>query len=396
MIKSLSVFLFLALSHVLMAQGIQGALFATQDKRPNLFISAQPNTFRGTSFQNTPERPYVAAEINSLPSSAANSNDDSVNTPAPHYASMRWASYQRVTFDGHTPLTTTDIKPVGLAITSAVYAGGFLALHIYESNAWWSSDRGPFHFEEDWPENLQNDKFGHFFGAYYMSYFSREALLECGLSDEASHDYGALMGGLYQFYVEINDGFSRSWGFSPTDASADLAGAAFFFAQYHIPVLQNFHEKWSYWPSQFLGSGSIPGQKRTIIDDYNGQSFWWSVDVWNLLPESAQQWWPKWLQVALGYTARKWEPYLGNTPAGQASQVVDSRQYTDVADTREIYISLDYNLINLLPKTNLPFINWLIQTADNIHFPAPAIRLTPKFQAFIAFPFQLQIGNFWF
>ncbi|HET7152883.1 MAG TPA: DUF2279 domain-containing protein [Candidatus Kapabacteria bacterium] len=392
MIKSFSLFLTLVFSNIVMAQGTQSALFATP--KPSLFAglsspSSAPNLFAKTQ-PVLPERAHAESDA---PASEAR-NDDSL-APIP-YANMRWASYERVTFDGHTPLTKTEIKPIGLAITSAVYAGGFIALHIYESNAWWSTDRAAFHFEEDWPENLQNDKFGHFFGAYYMSYFSREALLQCGLSDEASHDYGALMGGLYQFYVETNDGYSKSWGFSPTDASADLLGAAYFFAQYHIPVLQNFHEKWSYWPSQFLGSGSIPGQKRTILDDYNGQSFWWSVDVWNLLPESAQQWWPKWLEVALGYTARKWEPYLGNTPAGQASQVVDSRQYTDVADTREIYISLDYNLMNLLPKTNIPFLNWLIQTADNIHFPAPAIRLTPKFQAFIAFPFQLQLGNFWF
>src|SRR5579883_705003 len=164
MIKSLSVFLFLALSHVLMAQGIQSTLFTApeplfspglraQNHRSNLFIIAQPNASPSTSFQNAPERPYAAADVNSLPPSAGNSNDDSVNTPEPHYANMRWASYERVTFDGHTPLTTTDIKPIGLAITSGVYAGAFLALHIYEANAWWRNDRAPFHFEEDWPEN---------------------------------------------------------------------------------------------------------------------------------------------------------------------------------------------------------------------------------------------------
>ncbi|HLX11668.1 MAG TPA: DUF2279 domain-containing protein, partial [Bacteroidota bacterium] len=203
------------------------------------------------------------------------------------------------------------------------FAGAIVALHIYQLHAWWSADRGPFHFQEDWPIDLQVDKFGHFYGAYMIGYFSRETLLESGLSDEAASDWGAVMGLTYQLYVETEDGFSTKWGFSPTDAYADIAGAAYFFAQKHVPVLQNFHEKWSYIPSSFLGKGNIPGQTRTAFDDYEGQTFWWTADVWNLLPPDWQSHYPNWLQLAVGYSAK----HYGSIPS-------------DVPDTREVFLAL--------------------------------------------------------
>ena len=100
------------------------------------------------------------------------------DTAPPPAADMHWGSYTRVTIDGHVPLVETGVRPVPAAITAAAYLSAFVGLHVYQENAWWKRDRGPFHFEEDWPENLQNDKFGHFYGAYMMSYASREALLE--------------------------------------------------------------------------------------------------------------------------------------------------------------------------------------------------------------------------
>lgn len=332
----------------------------------------------------------VAACATAALASVDSSRTSPVVADSDDETSMAWASYQRVTIDGAPPNPHTVIRPVPFAIASTVYLGAMVGLHIYQANAWWKKDRGPFHFQEDWSENLQNDKFGHFFGAYVNSYFIRETLIECGFGQEASHDFGGILGGLYSLFVEIEDGFSTRWGFSPTDAYADLLGAGYFLIQADFPILQNFHEKWNYWPSKFLGSGSIPGQQRTFIDDYQGQSYWWSADVWNMLPANAQSWYPKWLQLSIGYTARKHGIY---DPTG-AHLAQDPRSTTDVADTREIYFGLDYSLQNLIPKTNIAFIDWLVQTLDNFHFPAPAIRLTPTVKAFLLYPIQLKIGNF--
>ena len=332
----------------------------------------------------------VALPMDSVHASEPVAASDSLAAPAiPDHVvpSMHWASYDRVTFDGTPPNTETHVRPIPFAVTATLYGGAIVGLHLYQANAWWSKDRRSFHFSEDWPENLQNDKFGHFFGAYINSYMMREAMIESGLSDADAHNWASILGAVYSLYVEVEDGFASSWGFSPTDAYADIAGGGFFLAQRYVPFLQNFHEKWSYWPSKFLGSGSIPGQQRTVFDDYQGQSYWWSVDVWNMLPASAQAWWPKWLQVAVGYTARKYGPYLGTAaPPGSPASV-------DLPDTREVSIGLDYSFPNLIPKTHIPVIDWFVQTLDFFHFPAPTLRLSPTVQGYLLYPIQFRIGN---
>jgi len=289
---------------------------------------------------------------------------------------VRWASYSRTTLDGSLPPPVTRIRTPEFLTTLSLYAGAIVGLHLYQAQAWWRDDRGPFHFQEDWPVDLQVDKFGHFFGAYLLSYASREALLESGFTDGDAHAWGAVMGLAYQLYVEVEDGFSTQWGFSPTDAYADIAGASYFYAQRFVPILQNFHEKWTYWPSPFLGSGSIPGQRRTIFDDYQGQSYWWTVDLWNLLPDRYKNVYPKWLQLAVGYAVMN-----------------DSRTPTDIPTTREVFIGFDYNLNHLIPKTNLPAVNWFIQTLDNLHFPAPAFQLAPERRFYILYPIRFHIGG---
>ncbi len=305
-------------------------------------------------------------------------------------SSLQWGSNTRVTIDGSTPQATTSIRPIPFGVLCGVYTLGTVGLHIYQANAWWRKDRGPFHFQEDWPENLQNDKFGHFFGSYMNAYVVREALLASGFSDEAAHDWGGALGTVYQLYVEMEDGFATTWGFSPTDAYADILGGGYLIAQYYVPVLRNFHEKWAYWPSKFLGSGSIPGQQRTVFDDYQGQSFWWTVDIHNLTggKESA---WPKWLQVAVGYTARKYGPYLAGTPFCTGDP--NDPACTDLPDTREVYLGLDYNLCQLIPKSGIPVVDWLVQSLDNFHFPAPALRLAPNVKFFLLYPITINIGS---
>jgi hypothetical protein len=306
-------------------------------------------------------------------------------------SSFQWGSNTRVTMDGSIPPQTTSIRGIPFAILGAVYVTATAGVALYEANAWWSKDRGPFHIEEDWPENLQNDKFGHFYGTYMDAYLTREALLTSGFSDEAANNLGALMGTLYQLFVETQDGFSTQWGFSPTDAYFDILGGGYLVAQYYVPVLRNFHEKWSYWPSKFLGSGSIPGQQRTVFDDYQGQSFWWTVDMHNLLSGKEPSTWPGWLQLSLGYTARKYGAYLAGTPYCTGNP--NDPACTDLPDTREVYIGIDYNLCQLIGKTGVPFLDWFIQSLDNIHFPAPALRLTPNVKLFLLYPISLNIGS---
>jgi hypothetical protein len=329
---------------------------------PSDFASAQSPARDSTSIAAA-RAPAVAADAAPLP----------LVPPDPLWP-RPFASWERVTMDGSVPNAETHIRATPFIIGSTLTAGSLTAMHLYQLNAWWKNNRAPFHFEEDWPYELQVDKFGHFTGGYIWSYLFKETMLWSGFGENASTDVGAAMGLGWQTFIEVEDGFAKSWGFSPTDFYADVAGAAYFWAQNYVPVLQNFQPKWTYWPSSELGNGSMPGQKRTFNDDYQGQTYWWSVNVANLLPQSAQGVWPNWLNLAFGYGAR-------DTNAD------------DIMDYRIYYIGLDYNLSKIIPKSGIPFIDWCVQTANIIHLPAPALQVSPHTKFYLLYPIRLKIGG---
>ncbi|MFI5264146.1 MAG: DUF2279 domain-containing protein, partial [Candidatus Kapaibacterium sp.] len=182
-----------------------------------------------------------------------------------------------------------DIQPQDIdwgkfAITTGVLAASITGLHILQYNSWWANQRGPFHVEDDPDYEHNYDKYGHTFAAYYTSHFFQEAFSWSGLDSSQSTILGGICGAMYEFYVEIEDGFAKDWGFSPGDAKGDIAGATFFILRNRIDFLRNFQYKWFYYPS-----GEKPYTKdQTLnpLDDYGGQSYWLTVDVHRMLPIS--------------------------------------------------------------------------------------------------------------
>lgn len=283
-----------------------------------------------------------------------------------------YAGAQRYTMDGSLPPLETTIRPVSAAIVGGVYIGGVIALHINQSNAWWADQRGAFHVQDDWEYALQVDKAGHFFGGYMCSYVMSEGLMTAGLSWDAATVWGGITGLMYQTYVEVEDGYARDWGFSPSDMVSNTIGASFFVAQHYVPFLQNFTPKWQYVPSSVLDANTI-SHAVTFIDDYNGSTFWLSANVHNLLPEQAAHYWPRWLNVAFGYNV-----------LGVGLPREDQRE-------RRYVIGLDYNLVEILPD-GPPLWNWFRQGLNHIKLPAPAIVIghTTSFRLF--YPFTISTG----
>jgi len=72
-----------------------------------------------------------------------------------------YAGHLRYTMDGSRPRSITEIKPATMGVVGGVYIGAIVFLHIHQQNAWWSGNRGNFHFQEDWVSALQVDKAGH-------------------------------------------------------------------------------------------------------------------------------------------------------------------------------------------------------------------------------------------
>ena len=292
-----------------------------------------------------------------------------------------YAGERRYTLDGLLPNTQTEIRPTSAAVLGGIYLGTLTWLHFHQANAWWSKDRGKFHFEEDWVYALQVDKAGHFYGGYLISYLMSEGLLASGFSWDDASIWGTALGIAYQTYVETEDGFATSWGFSPSDWYADAAGSLFFLAQHYVPALQNITPKWQYIPSEWSGEPVLSTRPRTFIDDYNSSTFWWSVNVYNILPGEMKKYWVPWLDLSFGYGA-------------DAIDAASTGGSPDQLATRRYMIGLDYNLVKILPEGGW-FWNWFRQSLNYIKLPSPAVEFKNNVTRFyLMYPFRISVGDF--
>lgn len=287
---------------------------------------------------------------------------------------------RRYTMDGSMPRLKTEIRPVTASIVGGIYLAGMIGLHFHQQKAWWSGQRRNFHIQEDWVSALQVDKAGHAYGSYVYSYVMGEGLMASGVDWNSSALWGSILGLGFQTYVEIEDGFAKDWGFAPSDWYFDLLGASFYLAQHYSPVLQNITPKWEYVPSEWTDKPVIK-RPRTVLDDYNSSTFWWSVNVYNYLNSSQKEYWPSWLNIAIGY-------------GGDAIDAnPDPNGPPDQLSVRRYLIGLDYNLVRLLPEGG-PVWNWIRQSLNYIKLPSPALEFSKNgTKFFLLYPFKLNIGN---
>lgn len=265
-----------------------------------------------------------------------------------------------------------DIDWNRFAISTGILGAAIGGIHILQYNSWWKDQRGPFHIYDDQDYKVNFDKYGHGFGAYYASHFFREAFTWSGFDDGQAVLLGAVSACLWEFYVEIEDGFAKTWGFSPSDALADIAGSAFYVARNRVPFLRNFQYKWTYFPSEQLLNNHP--DTRNPIDDYSGQYYWMVANINGLLPKSWQGVVPDWLGLAFGV-------------GGDNLDALDWSQ-------RKLayYIALDYDLSKVIPESKFGILNFIRRALEYWHFPAPAFRIQPDPRFFILFPFRMSIG----
>lgn len=236
----------------------------------------------------------------------------------------------------------------------AVYASAVAGVHIYQANAWWKNKRTKFHFQNDWEYSLWIDKVGHTYGTMLIAHAFAAGLEASNLDSERSIIFGSVGALLYQLYVEVEDGFGPEWGFSPGDATFDLLGALYPISQYYFPYLSNYKLKFGYYPRQLNEKGLIAGQKHIIIDDYEGQKFWLSVRMEEVLPKSLSKYWPDFLMLAFGMGVTR----LDGIGGGQ----------------RDYYIALDFDT-EWIPLFG-PGWQFVKNTLNYYHFPLPGIRIT--------------------
>jgi hypothetical protein len=263
--------------------------------------------------------------------------------------------FYEVRQDELNPLARDINYPV-LYGMGALTIGTGLTIHFYQKNAWWADQSRVFRIQDDWDYALWIDKIGHFYGTILISHAMSASLEACNLPAEDCVVYGSLGAFLFQAYIEYEDGFGLDWGFSPGDFMSDFLGAMYPVAQYYIPYLNNFQFRVSYYPKHLSGANPITGHKHIIVDDYEGQKFWLSFKMKNLLPKDVAKYWPGFLQLSLGMGVRDLD--------GSGGGISD------------FYLAFDIDA-DYLPISG-SFGQFIKNTLNLWHFPMPGIRINNK------------------
>ncbi|MBD0835966.1 DUF2279 domain-containing protein [Aestuariibaculum suncheonense] len=259
-----------------------------------------------------------------------------------------------------------------VVISEATLAG----IALVGLNQLWYADyeQSKFHTINDNNEWLQMDKMGHAFTAYQMGKFGAGLLNWSGVSEKQQLIYGSTLGFGFLTAVEVLDGFSKEWGFSWGDIIANASGTGLYVGQQLLWNEQRILLKFSYHETMFaqqrsdkLGEGFF----ERILKDYNGQTYWLSLNLSSFLKEKKI---PKWLNVAFGYGAEGMLSGISN------KNNLDLPSYDRY---RQFYLSLDVDLSKI--KTNSSLLQTVFEVFNTVKLPFPTIEINRNGCAFHLF-----------
>ncbi len=241
-----------------------------------------------------------------------------------------------------------------LGFVGGVTAAAFVYGYGIQNTMWWKGTKSHFHtnWQQDWTYAMGSDKFGHFYFAHLVANVYSQLFEWCGINHKKSLLYGASFAFAYQTFIEIRDGFSRDYGFSWGDFTANVMGASLPLLKEKNKFLRDFEFKISYFPSERFRHNS----NRYILDDYESTYDWVSYPLYKLMPNGIRDFVPKFLNIALGHSVKRLD--------------IKSER------THEFFIALDWNL-NELPGNGW-FLKMLKRNLNFYHFPSPAIKIYPN------------------
>ena len=232
-------------------------------------------------------------------------------------------------------------------------------------NQLWYADypKSDFHFINDNTDWLQMDKSGHVFSSYHLGRLGAQMLQWSGASKKNKLLYGAGLGFAFLTAVEVLDGYSAEWGASYGDIIANASGTALYISQELIWNEQRITPKFSFHTTQYANyRPEVLGSSFTeqILKDYNGQTYWLSVNLHSFAKCSKI---PKWLNVALGYGA---EGMLTGNSDNNAFSTTNPQRF------RQFYLSIDVDLTKI--KTRSHFLKTVFSVLNTVKIPAPTIE----------------------
>ncbi len=274
-------------------------------------------------------------------------------------------------FVGARAQDTLSIQPVNkkrLFAVEATGAGFYITSMSLLYLAWYKGyAQTRFHFKDDAGEWLMKDKFGHLTTAYEVGNYGYWALRWAGMSEKKAIWYGGTTGLIYMTSVEFFDGLSAKWGASPTDLAANTVGTALFISQQLIWHDQRIRPKFSYHPTSYaqynpglLGNDNL----QRILKDYNGQTNWFSINIYSFLNKESK--FPHWLDVSVGYGAKGMIGSYTN-PSYLNGQTLPSFQRVP-----RFFLSADVDWTRI--RTQSRALRLLFKVISFIKVPAPALE----------------------
>ncbi|NGY35999.1 DUF2279 domain-containing protein [Flavobacterium sp. XN-5] len=266
-----------------------------------------------------------------------------------------------------TPSNSLNTKKKNTVILteSIVAAAALVGL-----NQLWYADypKSDFHFINDNDEWLQVDKVGHFYSSYHLGRLGAEMLQWSGATQKDQLLYGAGVGFAFLTAVEVLDGFSSEWGASSGDIIANASGTALYVSQELLWKEQRITPKFSFHTTQYaqyrpnvLGSSFA----EQILKDYNGQTYWLSVNLYSFSKGSKI---PKWLNLAFGYGADGM--ITGNEENMEVFLTPKSER------SRQFYLSFDVDLTKIDTKSH--FLKTIFSVLNTLKVPAPTLEYSHR------------------
>lgn len=242
------------------------------------------------------------------------------------------------------------------AIQTALYAGSLYGL----SKTWYKNPLTRFQVADDTHEWKQIDKIGHLYTSYQICRHTAELYKKTGISKKQAVIYGAISGFFFQTPIEILDGFSPDYGFSPGDVVANLVGTGLFVGQYALWDEVRVQPKFSFhYTSLAAVRPELLGRdwSERWLKDYNGQTYWFSASPGAF---SSNSHWPSWLCISLGYGVQ-------NMVAAETDKSIE----LGYGPYRQYYLSIDIDFTKI--KTRSKFVKTVAFMLNTLKLPAPAI-----------------------
>jgi Predicted periplasmic lipoprotein (DUF2279) len=208
------------------------------------------------------------------------------------------------------------------------------------------------------------DKMGHVFSAYHLGNASCNTLKWSGISKKNQVLFGATFGFAFLTAVEVLDGYSEQWGASIGDVTANATGTCLLISQELLWKEQRIVPKFSFHTTEFASMRpNVLGKSlnEQILKDYNGQTYWLSVNLHSFYKKSKI---PIWMNLAVGYGGENM--ISGNTNFEDPNFKNTPQRY------RQFYFSLDADLTKIKTKSHI--LKTVFSIFNTIKIPAPCIE----------------------